>query len=41
MLFKKKEADEPQQKRTWQQSITLDMKDLVYVLAVFMLVYML
>lgn len=41
MFFKKKEADEPQQKRTWQQSITLDMKDLVYVLAVFMLVYML
>ena len=41
MLFKKKEADEPQQKRTWQQSVTLDMKDLVYVLAVFMLVYML
>lgn len=41
MFFKKKEADEPQQKRTWQQSVTLDMKDLVYVLAVFMLVYML
>lgn len=41
MFFEKKEADEPQQKRTWQQSITLDMKDLVYVLAVFMLVYML
>ena len=41
MFKKNKEATEPQEKKTWQQSIVVDMKDLVYVLAVFMLVYML
>lgn len=41
MFKKNKEATEPQEKKTWQQSIVVDLKDLVYVLAVFMLVYML
>lgn len=41
MFKRNKEAAEPQQKRTWQQSLVIDMKDLVYVLAVFMLIYML
>lgn len=44
-LFRKKEIvedeAEPQEKRTWQQSLVLDMKDLVYVLAIFMVIYML
>lgn len=41
MFKRNKEAAEPQQKRTWQQSLVIDLKDLVYVLAVFMLIYML
>lgn len=42
-LFRKKNKEEqqPQEKRTWQQNLVLDLKDLVYVLAVFMLIYML
>lgn len=35
------EGEQPKEKRTWQQSLVLDLKDLVYVLAVFMLIYML
>lgn len=41
MFNRNKEPAESQQKRTWQQGIVIDMKDLVYVLAVFMLIYML
>lgn len=37
----KKENTEPQQKRTWQQTLVMDLKDLFYVLAIFMVVYML
>ena len=42
-FFKRKKAEEqePQEKRTWQQNLVLDLKDLVYVLAVFMLIYIL
>lgn len=42
-LFRKrnKEEQQPQEKRTWQQNLVLDLKDLVYVLAVFLLIYML
>ncbi|MBQ7416425.1 MAG: signal peptidase I [Oscillospiraceae bacterium] len=43
-LFRKKnvtETEEPQQKRTWQQNLVLDLKELFYVLAVFMIIYML
>lgn len=44
-LFRKKttvdEQTEPQEKRTWQQSLVLDLKDLMYVLAIFMVIYML
>ena len=35
------EEELPKEKRTWQQSLVLDLKDLVIVLAAFMLVYML
>lgn len=38
---KRKQAEEPEEKRTWQQNLVLDIKDLIYVLAAFMLVYML
>ena len=41
MFKKKQERAEPQQNRTWQQSLVIDLKELVYVLAVFMLIYML
>ena len=41
-LFRKKKVDQQtQEKRTWQQTLVMDMKDLFYVLAVFMIVYML
>ena len=39
---KKKDLQEqPEQQLTWQQKLVLDMKDLVYVLAAFMVIYML
>lgn len=38
--FKKKEK-EPEEKLTWQQNLLLDLRDLLYVLAGFMIVYML
>ena len=41
MFKRNKETGESQEKRTWQQGIVVDLKDLVYVLAVFMLIYML
>jgi signal peptidase I len=37
----KEEEQQPQEKRTWQQNLVLDLKDLVCVMAVFMLIYML
>ena len=37
----KVEPEEPQEKRTWQQTLVMDLKDLFYVLAIFMIVYML
>lgn len=41
-LFRKKKSEqEPQEKRNWQQTLVMEMKDLFYVLAVFMIVYML
>ena len=43
-LFRKKKKDEQAEntveKRTWQQSLVLDLHDLFYVLAVFMAIYM-
>lgn len=39
--FKKDTPEEPQEKLTWQQNFVLDLHDLMYVLAGFMLVYML
>ena len=41
MFKRNKETGESKEKRTWQQGIVVDLKDLVYVLAVFMLIYML
>jgi signal peptidase I len=38
--FKKKEK-KPEEKPTWQQSLLLDLHDLLYVLAGFMIIYML
>lgn len=38
---KKRHADQEEVKLTWQQKIMLDLHDLIYVLAAFMLVYML
>lgn len=39
---KKKQAEEqPKEERTWQQNLVMDLKDLFYVLAIFMLLYML
>ena len=43
-LFKRKKNVEEQpaaEERTWQQNLVLDLKDLFYVLAIFMLIYML
>ena len=42
-LFRKKktEKEETGEKRTWQQTLVMDMKDLFYVLAIFMVIYML
>lgn len=42
-LFRKKTSspEEPQEQRSWQQSLVMDMKDLFYVLAIFMVIYML
>lgn len=44
-LFHKKKNEaaeaEPKQKHTWQQALVLDLKDLLYVLAIFMVIYML
>ena len=43
-LFKRKKNVEEQpaaEQRTWQQNLVLDLKDLFYVLAIFMLIYML
>lgn len=42
-LFRKKKVEqtEPQEKRTWQQTLVTDLKDLVFVLAIFMVIYML
>lgn len=41
LFRKKKEEQEPQEKRTWQQTLVMDLRDLFYVLAIFMIVYML
>ena len=41
LFRKKKEDQEPQEKRTWQQTLVMDLRDLFYVLAIFMIVYML
>ena len=39
---KKKQAEEQsKEERTWQQNLVMDLKDLFYVLAIFMLLYML
>ena len=42
-LFRKKNTEQaqPQEKRTWQQTLVMDLKDLFYVLAIFMVIYML
>ena len=42
-LFRKKnkEQTQAQEKRTWQQMLVMDLKDLFYVLAIFMVIYML
>lgn len=44
-LFRKKNRDErevePQEKQSWKQLLVLDLKDLLYVLAIFMVIYML
>lgn len=42
-LFRKKnkEQTQAQEKRTWQQTLVMDLKDLFYVLAIFMVIYML
>lgn len=37
----KKKKEEQQEKLTWQQKLIVDIKDLIYVLAAFMLVYIL
>ena len=39
--FLRKQQDQEEEKLTWQQKIMLDLHDLIYVLAAFMLVYML
>lgn len=41
LFRKKKEEQKPQEKRTWQQTLVMDLRDLFYVLAIFMIVYML
>ena len=38
---KKEKAQESEEKLTWQQNLMLDLHDLLYVLAAFMIVYML
>ena len=40
-LFKKKEQEQEEVKLTWQQSLVRDLKDLLLVLAVFMIIYIL
>lgn len=37
---KEKEVKEPEEKRTWQQTLVMDLRDLFYVLAIFMTIYM-
>lgn len=39
--MKKEQPKEPEEKMTWQQNLIVDLHDLVYVLAGFMLIYML
>lgn len=39
--FRKEKKKKPEEKLTWQQNLMLDLRDLMYVLATFMLVYML
>lgn len=39
--FKKKKENKPEEKLTWQQNLLLDLRDLLYVLAGFMIAYML
>ena len=42
MFFKKKEKkDEPEEKLNWKQNLILDLHDVIYVLAGFMILYML
>lgn len=40
-FFKKKEQEQPEEELTWQQKLVTDVHDLLYVLAGFMIAYML
>ena len=39
--LRNKQEQEPEEKLTWQQSLLMDLQDLLYVLAAFMIIYML
>lgn len=39
--LRNKQEQEPEEKLTWQQSLLMDLHDLLYVLAAFMIIYML